>query len=46
VGGGPDSETKNSGYYYDRTFNSAGTYEYYCTVHGFDRMHGTITVSS
>ena len=27
------------------TFSHAGTYTYYCTIHGFAAMHGTITVS-
>lgn len=28
------------------TFTSAGTYTYYCTVHGYAAMHGTITVTA
>jgi plastocyanin len=45
--GGNNSGPKNSGSYYDRTFNSPGTYEYYCSLHGSvgERMHGTITVT-
>jgi len=27
------------------TFGSAGTYTYYCKIHGYNSMHGTITVS-
>ena len=26
---------------YDHTFNTPGTYTYYCTVHGFDSGDGT-----
>jgi plastocyanin len=26
---------------FDRTFNTPGTYEYFCTVHGFDNGNGT-----
>ena len=28
------------------TFASPGTYYYYCTIHGYTAMHGTITVTS
>jgi plastocyanin len=28
----------------NQTFNGAGTYNYYCKIHGFAVMHGTITV--
>lgn len=28
------------------TFTSAGTYTYYCTIHGYTAMHGTITVTA
>jgi len=28
------------------TFASAGTYTYYCKVHGYSAMHGTITVNA
>jgi plastocyanin len=28
------------------TFTSPGTYVYYCTVHGYAAMHGTITVAA
>ena len=27
-----------------QTFNGAGTYNYYCKIHGFSVMHGTVTV--
>jgi plastocyanin len=27
-----------------QTFNGAGTYNYYCKIHGFAVMHGTVTV--
>lgn len=28
------------------TFTSPGTYTYYCTIHGYAAMHGSITVTS
>jgi plastocyanin len=28
----------------NHTFNGAGTYNYYCKIHGFAVMHGTVTV--
>jgi plastocyanin len=28
------------------TFSSAGTYYYYCTIHGYAGMHGSITVTA
>jgi plastocyanin len=28
----------------NQTFNGAGTYNYYCRIHGFAVMHGTVTV--
>jgi plastocyanin len=28
------------------TFTSAGTYYYYCTIHGYAAMHGSITVTA
>jgi plastocyanin len=31
---------------YSHTFSGAGTYVYYCSIHGYAAMHGTITVSS
>jgi len=27
------------------TFNSAGTYNYYCKIHGWSEMHGSVTVT-
>jgi plastocyanin len=30
----------------NQTFNGAGTYNYYCKIHGFAVMHGTITVQA
>jgi plastocyanin len=33
-----------SGGTYRFTFHSRGTYVYYCTIHGFDTMHGGVTV--
>jgi hypothetical protein len=36
----------NPGDLYTHTFTGAGTYVYYCTIHGYAAMHGTITVSS
>lgn len=27
-----------------QAFTGAGTYNYYCTIHGFSTMHGTVTV--
>lgn len=50
VGGGtgtdnwPDSGTIHQGQTYSHTFTGAGTYVYYCTIHGYSQMHGTITV--
>jgi LPXTG-motif cell wall-anchored protein len=29
---------------FSHTFHGAGTYAYYCTIHGFGVMHGTVTV--
>lgn len=51
VGGGtgtdkwPDSGTFHQGETYSRTFTGSGTYVYYCTIHGYAQMHGTITVT-
>ena len=36
----------SSGQTYSFTFDSPGTYTYYCTIHGYATMHGTITVDS
>jgi len=42
---GQASPTQSSGTY-SRTFTSAGTYPYHCTIHGAAVMHGTITVTA
>jgi plastocyanin len=34
----------NNGDTANHTFNGTGTYNYYCKVHGFAIMHGTVTV--
>jgi plastocyanin len=50
VGGGTGSDkwtgsgTIHQGQTYGNTFTGAGTYVYYCTIHGYAQMHGTITV--
>jgi plastocyanin len=31
---------------YAFTFTGLGTYRYYCKVHGFSVMHGTVTVKA
>jgi plastocyanin len=36
----------NPGGVYSHTFTGAGTYVYYCPIHGYAAMHGTITVTS
>jgi plastocyanin len=38
------SPTINPGHTYSFTFHHAGTYVYYCQVHGYALMHGTVTV--
>ncbi|MGH7497713.1 MAG: cupredoxin domain-containing protein [Gemmatimonadales bacterium] len=43
--GGPNSSTQSSGTF-ARTFMTAGTYPYHCTIHGAAVMSGTITVTS
>ena len=45
VDGAPGSAKQSSGTF-QRTFGSAGTYNYFCTVHGAQVMSGTITVGS
>jgi plastocyanin len=50
-GSGASPATFNSGSLpaggsFDQLFNSAGTYNYYCTIHGYDVMHGTVTVAA
>ena len=50
VSGGTGTDPKlgspmiNGGKTYSFTFHHAGTYVYFCTVHGYFVMHGTITV--
>jgi plastocyanin len=39
------SPTINSGQTYAFTFHGTGTYRYYCKIHGYGAMHGTITVN-
>jgi plastocyanin len=31
---------------YSHTFSGAGSYTYYCTIHGYSVMHGTVTVNA
>jgi len=42
---GAASNTQGSGQY-QRTFTTAGSYPYHCTIHGAKIMSGTITVSA
>ena len=46
VTGSPAASATQSAGTYQRTFTTAGTYEYYCTIHGTPTagMRGTITV--
>jgi plastocyanin len=51
VGGGTGSDSWSGsstinagGSTYHNTFTAPGTYVYYCTIHGYAAMHGTITV--
>src|SRR6266852_4840472 len=39
------SGTVSSGGRYKFVFHGTGTYTYYCTIHGYALMHGTITVT-
>ena len=41
--GGPNSPAQSTGTF-ERTFTSAGSFTYYCTVHGRNLMSGTVTV--
>jgi plastocyanin len=45
VDNAPGSAKQNTGTF-QRTFSTAGTYNYFCTVHGPALMSGTITVGS
>ena len=42
---GPNSPILNARGIYSFTFHGAGTYLYYCKVHGFAIMHASFTVS-
>lgn len=42
---GQHSATQSSGTF-PRTFATAGTFPYHCTIHGASVMHGTVTVTS
>jgi len=46
VSGSPAASATQSSGTYQRTFDTAGTYEYYCTIHGTPTsgMRGTVTV--
>ncbi len=39
------SETVNRGGKITRTFNTVGTFTYFCSIHGQDRMNGTVVVT-
>ena len=41
--GGPNSAVQSTGTF-ERTFTTAGSFTYYCTVHGRNVMSGTVTV--
>lgn len=41
--GGPNSETQSSGTF-SRVFTEAGSFTYYCTVHGREVMSGSVEV--
>ena len=43
---GPASTQFGQGQSYTASFTGTGTYLYYCTVHGYSVMHGTVTVVS
>lgn len=43
---GGDDQLYDEGHEYSHTFETAGTYEYYCTPHRSAGMTGTITVES
>ena len=42
--GGIDSGNLEAGEDFSHTFEDAGEFSYHCTIHGADRMSGTITV--
>ena len=46
VGGSPNGAGPKSSGSYQRTFDTAGTYEYYCSIHGSPTsgMRGTVIV--
>jgi len=41
---GPASMDLGKGQSYTLTFSKPGTYNYYCSIHGYNTMHGTVTV--
>jgi plastocyanin len=45
VNGGPSSKAFITGQSYSYTFRQAGSFTYYCTLHGFAVMHGTVDVT-
>jgi plastocyanin len=45
VSGGPNSNVFLPGQAYSFTFRQAGSFTYYCTIHGFAVMHGTVVVT-
>ena len=48
AGGTAPASTTQAGGSYQLTFNTAGTYDYYCTIHGTAQgvgMAGTVTVN-
>lgn len=45
VSGGPSSGVLLPGFPYSFTFHSPGVFTYYCTIHGFNVMHGTVVVT-
>ena len=48
TGAWTDSGVHNSGFTFDVTFNTPGTFGYYCSIHGSPgaRMFGTVTVTA
>lgn len=44
-GTGPEADLFNTGHEYSHTFDTLGTYEYYCAPHLSAGMEGTITVT-